>query len=103
MESTISISEILGTIDDGRAEICATADAAYDPARSEVTIALDAFARRIAVAGDGHRVPEAWIPPHEKVTEHIEREEAVSFARDVFRSWIRKVRSSVPHDLHLRS
>lgn len=103
MESVISMSEILGTIDDGRTEVCATADAAYDSAEGKVAVALDAFERRVVGAGDGHHATEPWMPPREQVTEHLAREDATTFARDVFRSWTRKVRSSVPSELHLRS
>jgi hypothetical protein len=103
MQSAISISEILGTIDDGRVEVCATADADYDPAKEKVSVKLDAFTRRVSVVGDGRRLPEPWLPPGEQVTEHLPREEAFSFSKDVFRSWIRKVRATVPGDRHLRS
>jgi len=103
METAISISEILGTIDDGRVEVCATADASYDSAAEKVSVALNAFARRVPASSDDEHVPEPWLPPHERVTEIVPRREAASFAKDVFRSWVRKVRGSVPNALRLRS
>ncbi len=103
MENAISISEILGTIDDGRVEVCATANAAYDPAEEKVSVALGAFARRVSALGDGRPLPEPWLPQGEQVTEHLAHEDAASFAKEVFRSWVKRVRASVPAELHLRS
>lgn len=103
MQNAISISEILGTIDDGRVEVCAIADADYDAAKERVSVKLDAFTRCVAPVGNGRRLPEPWLPPGEHVTENLPREDAASFAKDVFRSWIRKVRISVPAERCLRS
>ncbi len=103
MKNAISISEILGTIDDGRVEVCATADASYDAATEKISVALNAFARHLAGAGNGQHLPEAWLPASEQVSECLPREEASTFTKDVFRSWIRKVRASVPNEMHLRS
>jgi hypothetical protein len=102
MQGPIFMREIVGTIEDGDVEICATADATYDAGKREVTVALDAIARRVVAAGQGDVVPPSWLPGAELVKEHLPREEAVSFARDVFKSWTRKVHLAVPMDQHLR-
>ena len=101
--NAISISEILGTIEDGSVEVCATADAEYDASAEKVSVSLDAFTRRVLPVGAGRHIPQPWLPAAEEVSEHLPREEAVSFAKDVFRSWHRKVLASVPPDLCLRS
>jgi len=103
MNGPIFMREIVGTIDDGEVEVCATADATYDSGKEEVTVALDACTRRVVAAGNGHLIPQPWLPHPERVKEHLPREEAVSFARDVFHSWHRKVRASIPAELHLRA
>ena len=103
MNHVIHLSEIIGTIDDGETEVCATADAEYDAPASKVSVSLDAFARRVVNAGNGHHLPEPWLPRAEIVTEHVPRGDASNFARDVFHSWTRKVRSGVPAGLHLHS
>ncbi|HEY5769314.1 MAG TPA: hypothetical protein VIS71_05650 [Terrimicrobium sp.] len=103
MERVISISEILGTIQDGTVEICATADANYDSTKEKVSIVLDVFARRVAAHGDGQRIAEEWLPLGEHVTEDVAREEVVPVAKDVFRNWTTKVRRLVPPELHLKS
>lgn len=96
MESSIFISEIIGTIHDDEVEVCATADAAYDRSAQKVVVTLAALARRITAHGHGELVPEPWMPVGEKVTEHLPIEEVDSFAKDVFHSWVKKVRASVP-------
>jgi len=101
MDGSISISEIIGTICEGDVEVCASADTVYDRARKKVTVTLKAFARRITAQGHGELVPEPWLPATEQVTEHLPREDAGSFAKDVFHSWAKKVRGSVPEALHL--
>jgi hypothetical protein len=102
MNHVIHLSEIIGTIDDGVTEVCATADAEYDSSASKVSVSLDAFARRVVAAGNGH-LSEPWLPQAEVVTEHLSRGDASNFARDVFYSWTRKVRSGVPTELHLQT
>jgi hypothetical protein len=84
-------------------EFCATADAQYDSAQSKITVRLDAFARHVVAGNDGRQLPQPWLPPAEVVTEHLSPAEATTFARDVFHHWTRKVKSSVPAELHLRS
>lgn len=103
MNTPIFISEIIGTIHDGAVEVCATANAAYDLEKQRVSVSLEAFARDVSGQGNGQHFPEPWLPQAECVVENLSREEATSFAKDVFRSWIRKVRASVPVELSLRS
>ena len=104
VKNTISISEILGTIEDGRVEICAEAEADYHPIKGQVTVDLDAFARHVvSLQGDGRRQVEPWLPLAQRVVETLTREEVASFTKDVFHSWIRQVRAAVPADLCLRT
>jgi hypothetical protein len=99
MEKGISISEIVETIrEDGHeAEVCATAEATYNAAEQEVSVALDCFARHITASGNGTHLPRPWLPSPEHVREHLSRSEATTFAKDVFRSWVKKVRAAIPH------
>lgn len=97
------ISEILGTIHDGSVEVCATAQAKYDGAAEQVAVTLDAFTRCVPPGGDGTHLPQPWLPAGERVCEHLDRGEADEFVKDVFQSWVKKVRASVPESLPLRS
>jgi hypothetical protein len=97
-EKRISISEIIGTIPDtdGEIEVCATAEVEYETAAEKVSVALDSFVR--CLAGNGEHRSRPWLPPAERVTEHLPRSEATTFAKDVFKSWVKKVRAAIPHD-----
>ena len=94
------ISEIIETFQEGdsEVEICATADTHYDPSAEKVYVALDGFARRVG-GPDGEHLPPYWLPPAERVSEHLSRNEAAAFAKDVFQSWVKKVRTAVPSAL----
>lgn len=105
MEHVVNISEVTGSIPDehGEVQVCATADASYDPTAHKVSVALDSFARRAAAtAGDGDRSPD-WLPRAEHVEEHLSRGEALDFTKDVFQSWARKVRASIPSGASLEA
>jgi len=103
MKNLINLSEILGTIEDGAIEVCASATADYDAAAAKVTVTLDAFARPSVPAGPNGHAPAPWLPKAESVTEHLPREEADAFTHDVFGNWVRRVRSSVPAEMMLRA
>ena len=101
METTIDISEIVETIaeNDGEIEICATAAASYDNSQGLVTAALGCFSRRVAANGSGGKKPRPWLPSPQVVAEHLSQSDASGFAKDVFSSWVRKIRSSIPRSL----
>jgi hypothetical protein len=96
----MSISEIIETLGEGdtETEICATAETQYDSSEQKVSVALDTFARCVSASGDHAHQGQPWLPPAEQVTEHLSGEEADAFTRDVFQSWVRKVRAAIPHD-----
>lgn len=98
MEHIIFISEVLndGQGGDAAAEVVATADAIYDSGAQKVAVELGVFARRVAVSGDGENLSMPWLPHAERVVEHLARDEAADFAKDVFRSWVKKVRDLIP-------
>ena len=95
------ISEIIETLGEGEGEteVCATAETQYDSSAQKVSVALDSFARCVVASGDREHRPQPWLPPAERVTEHLGPDEAVAFAKDVFQSWVRKVRTAIPHEL----
>ncbi len=97
----MSISEIIETFGEGEGEteVCATAETQYDSAAEKVSVALDSFARCVAASGNREHQAPPWLPPAEHVTEHLSRDEAEGFTKDVFQSWVRKVRATIPHKL----
>ena len=97
----MSINEILGTIHDGNVQVCASADADYDRAGGKISVALSAFTRH-AAGDDGAHLTQRWLPEGERVNEHLPREEADEFVKDVFHSWVKKVRAAIPPGEQLR-
>ena len=95
------ISEIIETHGEGEGEteVCATAETQYDSAAQKVSVALDSFARCVSASGDGGHRPQPWLPAAERVSEHLADDETEAFAKDVFQSWVRKVRATIPHEL----
>ena len=95
------ISEIIETLGegDGEMEVCATAETQYDSSAQKVSVALDSFARCVSASADHEVQPQPWLPPAERVTEHLAPDEAEAFTKDVFQSWVRKVRATIPHEL----
>ena len=100
MKDLISLSEIVAAwpSGDGEAEVCATADAHYDDATEAVSIGLRSFLRHVPARAKSFGVPPAWLPEPTCVAEHLERAEAADFAKDVFRSWVKKVRTAIPRE-----
>ena len=98
----MSIDEILGTIREGTLQVCASADAEYDHTSGKISVVLKAFTRAASITGDGAHLSEPWVPQEERVGEHLPHSEADEFVKDVFHSWVKKVRASIPASLTLR-
>jgi hypothetical protein len=98
MKKLITCSEIVESIhgDGGEWEVCAAAEADYDESNSRVVVELESFLRKVSVSGDGEVRRLPWLPTKNRVTEHAPREEASQVVHDVFASWVRKVRQSIP-------
>ncbi len=93
------ISEIIETLGEGagETEVCATAETQYDSAAQKVSVALNSFARGVCASGNRENQAPPWLPPAEHVTEHLAHDEADAFTKDVFQSWVKKVRATIPH------
>ena len=98
MNTLLDTTKALGTIDiDGTSyEVCAEAEATHDRASSRLTVELRAFLRTLEHTHLGETHPAAWLPAPDTVTEHVEREEAMELAKDVFASWCHKVERAMP-------
>jgi UDP-N-acetylmuramate-alanine ligase len=60
-----------------------------------LTIALDCFLRPIDLRHKERRVRPCWLPIPQTAHEHVDAFEAVEQAREVFHSWVRKVRQEL--------
>jgi hypothetical protein len=102
MKRVIDTSEVLGTLErpEGPAELCASANAAFDEAAGRLVVNLDSFLRTSDLRSREKRFKAGWLPKAESITEQIGPEEARDVARDIFHRWVRKVRAAAPslHD-----
>jgi hypothetical protein len=101
----MSISEIIETLGEGSSEteVCASATTQYDSSAQKVSVALDCFTRCVSASGDHELRPQPWLPAAEHVAEHLAPEEVEAFTNDVFQSWVRKVRATIPKEPPLTS
>jgi len=79
------------------------ADAEYDHAAQRVSVALNAFTRLASILGGGAHLRQPWLPATARVTEHLPHTEVDEFLKDVFGTWIKKLRDAIPAELPLRT
>lgn len=93
MKKILSISEVVAERSgpSGTVETCATADALFDDAKSELQVTLDSFCRPVSLlAKERHEKPD-WLPKPQVVHSQMEVSETSAAAKEIFRSWVRKV------------
>jgi hypothetical protein len=97
MKKVISSDEILTTVtyDGVDHEVCATADAAFTEDSSTLTVNLDCFLRPVDLRHTERRVRPDWLPIPQTTHEHVDAFEAGEQAREVFHSWVRRVRHAL--------
>lgn len=98
IHNLLDTTKVVGitAIDGTPHEVCAEAEATHDRASSMLTVKLRAFLRTLEHTHLGKTGAAAWLPAPETVTEHVDREEAIEMAKDVFSSWCHKVERAVP-------
>jgi hypothetical protein len=80
--------------------VCATADANYDEATHRISVKLDSYLRPVPARAGADPFREPWLPAAETVNESVSQEEGDALARDVFHSWIIRVRKAMPPASH---
>ena len=105
MKRVIDTSEIIGTVDtpDGACEVCASAAATYDDGAGRLVVRLETFLRTTNLRAKEKHVAANWLPKAETVTASVDPGETTEAARNIFHSWVRKVRQAAPslHNLEL--
>ena len=98
IRTVISSSEIVGTIRcvEGKVEVCVTGEAAFDEAASQLVMELATFLRRVGLGVSSEPLSRDWLPEGQTVREHLELDEALPAAREIFKSWAAKVRRAIP-------
>lgn len=102
MKRVISISEVVETLeaDGGLHEVCATAEASYDEEKSVVIVQLDCFLRPADARQKLPTEPHDWLPRKCTIIEAVPRDEAPLLTREIFQTWVRKVRRTIPTVVH---
>ncbi|MBI3849966.1 MAG: hypothetical protein HY298_06700 [Verrucomicrobia bacterium] len=102
MKRIISTSEIIGsfTRNDREFEVCASAEADFDEARSQLRLELDSFIRPVDIRSKEKHLVADWLPKKESLQESVSQAEAVELAKEIFHRWVGKVRQSVPSPIH---
>lgn len=98
MKQILSMSESFGHLDHpaGPCEIHITGEAAHDESAGLLTVALNARLRTLDLLHKERLLPADWLPKPQQQTEHVAAEEASDAAREIFHSWVRRVRDSIP-------
>lgn len=100
MNHPISLSEFITRFADPESgvtmELHATLEAQYDSAGHAVVANLDAYTCPDDAAHMRERARPAWLPPAQTVRAGGGVEEASAIARDIFHSWVRQVRTTLP-------
>lgn len=102
------MSESFGHLDHpaGPCEIHISGEATYDEVGHQLTVALDAHLRTMDLLHKEQWIRADWLPEARRQTEHVAAEEASDAAREIFHSWVHRVRDSIPasgmpvHSLH---
>ena len=97
MKNILSISDIVETLENrlGTCEVCATAEARYEEAASQLIVDCDCFLRVVHQRGADENSRPEWLPRKDSVKTALSREEAVPAAKEIFRAWVKKVRQAV--------
>jgi hypothetical protein len=97
MRRVLSISEVVETLatPSGACEVLATGDASYDEERAQMEMRLDCEFRPAVSAANGRGPAPADLPRRDTVTMELDWLEALPAARDIFRSWVKRVHQSV--------
>jgi len=80
-------SGVLGKVEmpEGACEVCASAKANYDEEHSRLVVDLASFLRTADLPNKERQLSAPWLP----------HQETVDLARDIFHSWVRKVRQAM--------
>ena len=98
MNQILNTTEILGTIvlPEGECELLASAAADFAERSKKLVVRLDASIRQKGATEKQEPVKVDWLPRSQTITEMVSIEEAGEVARDIFGSWVRKVRAAAP-------
>ena len=77
-------------------EVCASCVARFDDIEEKLNVALSAFVRRFEIRGKDQIFKPPWLPKAETVRMGVTQGEALDAAKEVFASWVKRIRASIP-------
>jgi len=98
MEHFLDSISVVGATDleDGTMDVCAEVAAHYNSPARELTVTLDSFLRPPDATKHKQRLHAPWLPERQVVREAVEPDEASDMARDIARSWRKKIIEVIP-------
>jgi hypothetical protein len=98
MRNRISMSEVVGEAQHpgGRCEVCANTEGLYEEGGARLVVKLDCWLRPSIMAEQGKKIQADWLPHAETVTASVSQSEASDMTKEIFDSWVKLVRKSIP-------
>ena len=93
MRKVIYISEVVMPYETkaGPGEVFVSADAHYDETKGELVVALSSLVR---CHETGEKRWEDWLPRSETLREAMDFEEGMPATKEIFESWVKRIRSA---------
>lgn len=98
MRKILSLREVVRSSRSGGGgwELCATADATYDPARATLLVELDSLVQPVDLPPGVNGFRQPWLPAKKVLQRRVPLPKARMVVRDIFQRWLRKVRRTIP-------
>lgn len=79
----------------GRCEVVAAAESAYEASMGQVHVELDAFLRPVDLTHEERHLTAEWLPHPQILDEKMPEAEATAATRAMFQSWSHQVRRAM--------
>lgn len=98
MKHQLESIAVVGTteVDGEKMDVCAEIVSDYNQSKEELSVKMDCYLRHPDPTNGHQRVKAAWLPEPQDVHECVDREEATDLAREIARSWRKRVFASIP-------
>jgi hypothetical protein len=98
VRNRIFLSEVVGETQrpEGRCEVCTSAEGLYEESKARLIVKLDCCLRPLILVEQDKKIQADWLPPAETVTASVSQPEASDMTKEIFGSWVKLVRKSIP-------
>jgi hypothetical protein len=70
----------------------------HEEDNERLIVELNCWLRPVLTAEQDKKIQADWLPQAEKVTASVSRSEASDMTKDIFDSWVKLVRESIPQE-----